>query len=207
MSRSSQDDFKSKNATVEKIFIFIINISFKNPRKRCKYYKKKINFNIIKLQKHLDKCKSYRNNKSFKKFIGNSQQFLSNLIIAMSQIKFDNWKRADMTVYINNLSFTHYQNPYVKNHLYYIDFKYVPLEIKVLSDHILNECYDIVYIKVFLRLKIARWLNFYTNESNNIRRERMINLLTHASSRYNIDEKCFYINFEINDFQIINAIT
>ena len=72
MPRSSQDDFKSKNAIVEKIFIFIINISFKNSRKRCKYYKKKMNFNIIRLQKHLDKCKSYRDNKLFEKFIEGS---------------------------------------------------------------------------------------------------------------------------------------
>ena len=39
MPRSSQDGFKPKNAAVEKVFIFIINTSFKNPRKRCKYCK------------------------------------------------------------------------------------------------------------------------------------------------------------------------
>ena len=49
MPRPPQNDFKSKNAIVEKVFIFIINISFKNPRKRCKYYKKKINFNTTRL--------------------------------------------------------------------------------------------------------------------------------------------------------------
>ena len=38
MPRSSQNDFKSKNAIVEKVFTFIINISFKNSRKRYKYY-------------------------------------------------------------------------------------------------------------------------------------------------------------------------
>ena len=72
MSRSSQNGFKSKNAIIEKIFIFIINISFKNLRKQCKYCKKKMNFNIIKLQKHFDECKLYRNNKSFKKIIEGS---------------------------------------------------------------------------------------------------------------------------------------
>ena len=39
MPRSPQDGFKPKNAAVEKAFTSIINTSFKNPRKRCKYCK------------------------------------------------------------------------------------------------------------------------------------------------------------------------
>ena len=84
MPRSSQDEFKSKNSIIEKIFIFIINISYKNSRKRCKYYNKEMNFNIIRLQKHLNKCKTYRDNKSLENFTEGSQQFLLNMIITIS---------------------------------------------------------------------------------------------------------------------------
>ena len=52
MPRSSQDGFKPKNAAVEKVFIFIINISFKNPRKRCKYCKNE--FVIMKERENED---------------------------------------------------------------------------------------------------------------------------------------------------------
>ena len=43
------------------------------------------------------------------------------------------------------------------------------------------------------------------NESNNIKRKRVINLLTHALLEHKIDKECFYINFEINDSKIINV--
>ena len=89
MPRSSQDGFKPNNAVVEKVFIFIINISFKNPRKRCKYCKKEMDFNITRLQEHLDKCKSYRDDKLFEEPVESSQQSLSNLVVAMPQTKFD----------------------------------------------------------------------------------------------------------------------
>ena len=39
-----------------------------------------------------------------------------------------------------------------------------------------------------------------------ILKKKMINFPTHASSKCDINEKCFYINFEINDFQIMNII-
>ena len=73
MSRSPQDGFKPKNFVVEKAFIFIINISYKNPRKRCRYCNKKMDFNIIRFQKHLNKCKTYRDDKSLEDSIGDSQ--------------------------------------------------------------------------------------------------------------------------------------
>ena len=74
-----------------------------------------------------------------------------------------------------------------------------------MNGHILNDCYYIVCIKVDLRFKFSRWLNFYTDESNNIRKERIINFLVHVLSDCDIDEEYFYINFEINGFRIMDA--
>ena len=104
-----------------------------------------------------------------------------------------------------NLSFNHYENNYVKDYVHDLNSRFELFDHKTLSEHVLNECYDIVQIKVIIKLKVTRWLNFYMNESNNIRRERVINLLAHASSEHKIDERCFYINFEINNSKIINA--
>lgn len=45
------------------------------------------------------------------------------------------------------------------------------------------------------------------DESNNIKRKKVINFLTHISTKCDINERCFYIIFEINDFKIISAKT
>ena len=64
MSRLTSDDFKSRNEIVERVFYSVVNATYKNPRKVYKYCYKEMNFNITRLQEHLDKCKSYRAGKS-----------------------------------------------------------------------------------------------------------------------------------------------
>ena len=108
---------------------------------------------------------------------------------------------------MNNLSFKQYEDSYVRDHLYYINRDYKPPEAKALSGHILNECYGAVYVKVDLRLKASRWLNFYTDELDNVRRERVINLLAHASPGCGTEGECFYINSEINGSKTMDADT
>ena len=83
MPRPPQDGFKPKNSVVEKAFTFIINISYKNPRKqRCRYCNKEMDFNTIRLQEHLDKCKAYRDGKPPEDPAGGSQQSLSDMVAA-----------------------------------------------------------------------------------------------------------------------------
>lgn len=89
MPRSTPDDFKPKDNTVDKTFYSVINISFKNSRKQCKYYYKQINHNTIRLRDHLYKYTPYKNNRSSKESAEDSQQTLSNIIAAISQIKID----------------------------------------------------------------------------------------------------------------------
>ena len=203
-SRAPQDGFKPKNQAVDKAFTSVINPQYRNPRKICKYCHKEMDHNTTNLQKHLDKCKPYRDGKPPDEPAG-TQQTLSNLIAAMPQTKTDHWKRAGMAIYMTNLPFNHYENRYVKDHLLHLSPKYATPDRKALSGHILNECYGDVRIKVELRLDAARWLNFYTDESNNIRRERVINLLAHASPGCGTDGGCFYINSEINGSKTMSA--
>ena len=58
-----------------------------------------------------------------------------------------------------------------------------------------------------LRLKSSKLLNFYIDKFNNIRRERVINILVYTPSNYNINKDYFYINSKINSAKIINAVT
>lgn len=83
MPRPTPDSFKPKNITVEKAFYQVINTSFKNPRKVCKYCHKEMDFNTIRLQNHLDGCKPYRADKTSDEPTGGSQQSLPNLVAAM----------------------------------------------------------------------------------------------------------------------------
>ena len=110
-----------------------------------------------------------------------------------------------MAIYMNNLLFNYYENKYVLDHFHYVNFKYTLPNHKTLSNHILNDCYNTVYEKINRKLRSLRWLNLYTNESNNIKRQRVINFLTHAPLEYDSEGECFYIKSKINDFKIMNA--
>ena len=57
-----------------------------------------------------------------------------------------------------------------------------------------------------LRLKSSKLLNFYINKFNNIRKERVINILTYIFSNYNINKDYFYINSKINKIKTINIV-
>ena len=204
MPRVAPDSFKPKNQTVEKAFYPVINPLYRNPRKVCKYCSKELDHNTTNLQKHLDRCKAYRDSKPPDEAHG-SQQTLPILVTAMPQTKADHWKRARMAIFMNNLPFSHYENQYVKDHLHYINPKYVAPHHTALSDHILNKCYGAIYNKMEKRLQATRWLNFYTDESDNIRKQRVINFLAHVPPGCDTDGGCFYINSETNGFRTMNT--
>lgn len=77
----------------------------------------------------------------------------------------------------------------------------------LLVGHLLDQCYEEVKDKVDARLRAPQFLNFYTDESNNIRKSRVINFLAHASKGCNIEKGCFYIHSESNDIRTMDAKT
>lgn len=204
--RNRPDGFKLKNKTVDEAFYAVINDAYKNPRKKCRYCDKEMDHNTTNLQKHLDRCQAFRDGKA-PQDPGGSQQTLTNLVATMPQTKAEHWNRAGMAVYMNNLPFGHYEDKYVRDHPFHINPKYLPPERKALSGHILAECYRVVYSKVEIRLRAPRWLNFYTDESDNIRRERVINFLAHAPPGCGTDGGCFYWNSEVNGAKTMDAET
>lgn len=54
---------KPKNQDVERVFYLVLNPRFKGSRKACKYCEKEMDANTTYLQKHLDGCKAFKNNK------------------------------------------------------------------------------------------------------------------------------------------------
>ena len=84
MSRLTSDNFKPRNEIVERAFYSVVNASYKDPRKVCKYLIKRwtshgykntsISVNHIELETSDEP-------------IGGTQQFLSNMMTAMPESK------------------------------------------------------------------------------------------------------------------------
>lgn len=55
------------------------------------------------------------------------------------------------------------------------------------------------------QLYTPRFLNFYTDESNNIHKDRVINFFAHTPKGCGIEEGCFYIHSESNSAKTIDA--
>ncbi len=115
--------------------------------------------------------------------------------------------RAAKAVYMTNLLFSHYENKYVAAHLHCLDSLYKAPSHGALVGHLLDQCYEKVKDKVDARLRAPRFLNFYTDESNNIRKDRVINFIAHAPKECVTERSHFYIHFESNIARTIDAKT
>lgn len=107
--------------------------------------------------------------------------------------------RVAKPVYMTNLLFSHYENKYVAAYLYGLDSSYKASSHSAFVGHLLDQCYEKVKGKVNARLCTPRFLNFHTDESNNIRKNRVINYLAHAPKGCGTEGGCFYIHSDSND--------
>jgi hypothetical protein len=87
---------------------------------------------------------------------------------------------AAMSVYMTNLPFNHFENAYVIAHHQALSPSYKPPNRKLVAGKLLNEAYDTVKSKVVQVLKSCNYLSFFTDETVNIRKERVINLCCHV---------------------------
>ena len=85
--RYNPDGFKSKNEAIDKAFYSVINTSFKNPRKICKFCHREMDFNTTRLQNHLDNCTPYKKGNPPDEPAGDSQQSLPIMVAVMPQTK------------------------------------------------------------------------------------------------------------------------
>ena len=78
-----QDGFKPMNSVIEKAFTRLVGPGFKNDRARCQYCHKEADYNVTRLQAHLDNFKAYRDGKPPEDDLTGSQQTLMSLVAAM----------------------------------------------------------------------------------------------------------------------------
>ena len=205
---------KPRNTIVEEFFRKINDDIFKGARAACKYCQKELDKNTFRLQNHLDVCKTYQEAVKLGQTpralcapANWSQQQITTVVRSSPQKKTEHWARAAKVVYMTNLPFSHYENKYVATCIHSLDRSYEAPFHGALGGHLVDQYYEEVKNKVDARLRALQFLNFYTDESNNIRKDRIINFLAHAPKRCGTEGGCFYIHSESNGARTIDAKT
>lgn len=104
---------------------------------------------------------------------------------------------AAMAVFMANLLFTHYKNPYVKTFYLNLSPKCKMPDHKALSGLLLDQCYNETQKKIQQRLDRSQYLNFYTDRSDNIRKKQVVNFLVNVH-KSGLKKGCYYLEQEIN---------
>ncbi len=205
---------KPRNAIIKAFFRKINDDRFKGARAACKYCQKELEKNSSRLQNHLNVCKSYQEavklGQTPRALLAPenwSQQQITTAVYSSPQKRAKHWARAAKAVYITNLPFSHYENKYVAAHLHGLDSSYKALSHGALVGHLLDQCYEELKDKVDARLHAPWFFNFYTDKSNNTRKDRVINFLAHAPKRCGTKKGCFYIHSESNGARTMDAKT
>ena len=90
-----------------------------------------------------------------------------------------------MTEYMTNISFNHFENSYVIESFKLLHFNYKFFNRSLIAEKLLNEIYETMKLQIMQRLNVCNYRNFFTDETINIRKKRIINLCCHLFS----DEK------------------
>jgi len=75
-----------------------------------------------------------------------------------------------------------------------------------MTEVLLNETYQTMKTKINSML-MSHYLNFFSNESTNIRKKRIINLCVHVLKTVTSKEEEFYLRVEVDVTEIMNAKT
>ncbi len=157
-------------------------------------------------QTHLNKCIAYIN-KSFNLFSSSVQTKLSSQIWSLSSSIIKTLNRTTaMTVYMSNLSFNHYENSYIWAHEHIFYTQYISSLHLIMTEVLLNEIYQMMKTKINSML-ISHYLNFFSNESTNIQKKKVINLCMHILKTATSNEEEFHLRIEVNVTEIMNAKT
>ena len=111
-----------------------------------------------------------------------------------------------MTIYMINLSFSHYENSYIQAHEQVFHTNYISFLHTTMTEVLLNEIYQTVKSKINSMLT-DQHLNFFSDESINIQKKRVINLCMHISKTATSEEEEFHLKTEVEVIEIMNAKT
>ena len=181
----SQRGGRQKNHLVDENFKDIITEGLKNPQHQCIHCGHQSTRNAARGQQHLNQCDAYQKEKARKQksILSNAsiQLPITTLIRPLNQAQIASAHRAAaMSVYMTNLPFNHFENPYVIAHHQALNPGYKPPHSGLVAGKLLDEIYGIVKSKVIKELNASNYLNFFTDETANIRKERVINLCCHV---------------------------
>lgn len=191
MSRQSgHSGGRPKNALVDENFVDVIIEGMKYPQHRCThcgYQSAKV---ATRGQQHLQTCNAFQevqerrqqetSSRSSKSLI---QLPITPLIRPLNQAQVAHAHRAAaMSVFMTNLPFNHFENPYVIAHHQALHPGYKPPHHKLVGGKLLDDAYETVKLKVNQQLDACSYLNFFTDETANIKKERVINLCCHVPS-------------------------
>ncbi len=107
---------------------------------------------------------------------------------------------------MTNLSFNHFENSYVIAHHQAFNSRYKFSHHKLVKDKLLNETYETIKLKINQKLNACKYLGFFTDETINIRKERVINLCCHVSSTITSNERKFHLKATIEIVEKMSAI-
>jgi hypothetical protein len=178
---------RPKNFLVDENFIDVIIEGLKLPQQKCKHCDHQTTKSAARGQQHLEICEAFKQEQERKKETNSSKNTvqlpITSLIRPLSQAQITVAHRAAaMSIYMTNLPFNHFENAYVLAHHQALCSSYKPPTRKLVAGKLLNEAYEIVKLQVMQVLNSCNHLSFFTDETANIRKERVINLCCHVPS-------------------------
>jgi len=159
-------------------------------------------------QSHLNQCNTYQT-----RVINRPSSHASAQIILDAQIRSLSaavikalHRTTTMMIFMFNLSFNHYENSYIRAHEQAFHSQYTSSSHMIMTEVLLNEIYQTVKTKIDSML-MSHHLNFFSDESINIRKKRVINLCVHVSKTATSKEEEFHLKVEVDVTKIMNAKT
>lgn len=180
------DDDRPRNQMMEDNFTDIIDIERKISQHRCNHCEHQSVKVSFKTQQHLNQCTKFQlhqeeTKKKKKKKL--TQLLIDSMIRFFLQTHLNRIYSANvMIVYMTNISFNHYENCWVVESYKSLHSSYKFSHRKLLAGKLLDETYKSVKVQVMKRLNACNNLNFFTDETANIRKKRVINFCCHVSS-------------------------
>jgi hypothetical protein len=199
-------DDRLRNYLIDENFVDVVTESKKLSQHKCKHCDHQSSKNAARDQQYLKICDAFKRDQTQKKEMKTDQKSVQLLITSLfrpltsAQIAHA-YRAAAMFVYMTNLPFNHFENAYVIAHHQALSPSYKSPNRKLLADKLLNETYDIVKFKVDQVLKSCNYLSFYTDETVNIRRERVINLCCHV-----LNEEDFHLKASTEVAEKMSAV-
>ncbi len=173
---------------------------------QCRHCHKIMTQRATHQQIHLDQCDQY-----IRRSINSNHHLIQIIFDAnIRSLVVDVARRlhqtATMTVYMFNLSFNHYENSYIQAHEQVFHSNYTSSLHMTMTEVLLNEIYQNMKAKVN-SLLIVSHLNFFSDETCNIWKKKVINLCVHISTTATSTRDKFHLKTKVEVVKIMNAKT